>query len=58
MKKLLLSVLLTTILAGSASFAGGIHSVRSYTRNDGTYVQSHLSGNPGSGIHCHNDVCY
>jgi len=34
------------------------HSVRSYVRKDGTFVQGHLAGNPRSGVHCHDNVCY
>lgn len=34
------------------------HHVRPYFRRDGTYVHGHLSGNPGSGIHCRDNVCY
>jgi hypothetical protein len=36
---------------------GNIHSVRTYTKQNGTTVNSHLSGNPRSGIHCHYNVC-
>ncbi len=36
----------------------GTHWVRTYRRRDGTIVRRHLAGNPGSGIHCHNNVCY
>lgn len=39
------------------SSQGGTHYVRPYVKKNGTYVQGHLSGNPGSGIHCHNNVC-
>ncbi|MFH1334699.1 MAG: hypothetical protein ABIH77_05345 [Pseudomonadota bacterium] len=35
----------------------GTHWVRTYTKRDGTIVHGHLSGNPGSGIHCHHNVC-
>jgi len=46
------------LIASTACFAyGGTHEVSGYSRSDGTYVQPHLSGNPGSGIHCHDDVC-
>lgn len=37
---------------------GSTHYVKPYIRRDGTYVQGHRSGNPGSGVHCQNDVCY
>lgn len=36
----------------------GTHSVRPYIRKDGTFVQGHRAGNPRSGIHCHDNVCY
>jgi len=42
----------------SGSSYGRTHSVRSYVRKDGTFVQGHLSGNPRSGVHCHDNVCY
>jgi hypothetical protein len=34
------------------------HDVRPYTKRDGTYVEGHKAGNPGSGVHCRNNVCY
>lgn len=37
---------------------GKTHSVRPYLRKDGTYIQRHRSGNPRSGVHCHNNICY
>lgn len=37
---------------------GDTHYVRPYVKQDGTYVEGHESGNPGSGIHCHDNVCY
>lgn len=33
------------------------HYVNSYTRDNGTTVDGHYSGNPSSGVHCHNNVC-
>lgn len=36
---------------------GGIHSVRGYVTKRGSYHKPHLSGNPRSGIHCHNNIC-
>jgi len=39
------------------SSVGNTHFVSSYTRRNGTYVQGHLAGNSGSGVHCHNNVC-
>lgn len=52
--------MLTTLLYSNV-FAynsyDGTHEVSSYTRNDGTYVEEHRAGNPGSGIHCHDNVC-
>jgi len=60
MKKIIYMFLVAAILATSMPiFAkGGVHYVRPYVKKNGTYVQGHLSGNPGSGIHCHNNVCY
>jgi hypothetical protein len=52
--------IVTAILIANTTFAfasGGTHEVQSYYRGDGTYVEEHLSGNPGSGIHCHDNVC-
>lgn len=37
---------------------GGTHSVRPYVRKDGTFVKGHRAGNPGSGVNCHDNVCY
>ena len=37
---------------------GRTHNVRSYFKKDGTFVQGHRAGNPKSGVHCHNNVCY
>ena len=37
---------------------GGTHSVKPYSKKNGTYVPEHRAGNPNSGIHCHNNVCY
>jgi len=34
------------------------HYVEPYYRQNGTYIQGHRSGNPGSGVHCNNNVCY
>lgn len=34
------------------------HNVRPYFKRNGTYIQRHRAGNPRSGIHCHNNVCY
>lgn len=36
---------------------GGVHTVRTYTRRNGTIVRQHLAGNPRSGIHCHHNIC-
>ena len=33
------------------------HSVRAYRTKKGVYHKSHISGNPGSGVHCHNNIC-
>ncbi len=48
---LILSLAMTTTL-----FAG-YHTVRTYEKRDGTVVHEHLAGNPGSGTHCHDNVC-
>jgi len=53
----LLSILAFCVFAGAAFAYGGTHWVSSYSRSDGTYVQGHEAGNPGSGIHCHDNVC-
>lgn len=34
------------------------HRVRPYIKRDGTFVQGHRAGNPGSGVHCRNNTCY
>ena len=33
------------------------HYVDGYTRSNGTYVEGHEAGNPGSGVHCHHNIC-
>ena len=62
MKYLLSVAVLTALLAlTTTTFAynngDGTHTVRSYTKNDGTTVREHKAGNPGSGVHCYNNVC-
>lgn len=37
---------------------GKTHSVRPYFKKNGTFVQRHRAGNPRSGVHCQNNVCY
>lgn len=37
--------------------SGSTHEVSGYTNSNGTYVAPHLSGNPGSGVHCKNNIC-
>lgn len=37
---------------------GRTHTVRPYFKKNGTYVQQHRAGNPRSGVHCHNNICY
>ncbi|KTD68885.1 hypothetical protein Lste_2043 [Legionella steelei] len=37
---------------------GRTHTVRPYFKKNGTYVRRHRAGNPYSGVHCHNNVCY
>jgi len=34
------------------------HSVRPYFKKNGTFIQRHRAGNPRSGVHCHNNICY
>lgn len=41
-----------------SSRTGSTHNVRPYIKKDGTYVQGHRAGNPRSGVHCKNNVCY
>lgn len=43
--KALLIALSATVLVTS-TFAGGSHSVKGYTKKDGTYVASHKQTNP------------
>jgi len=52
-----LSISLLLINCSLAYAYGGIHDVQQYERYDGTVVEEHLSGNPGSGIHCHHNIC-
>ena len=49
------SILLCSSLLLTGAFAGG-HWVNSYSRYDGTFVEGHLAGDPGSGTHYHNNV--
>lgn len=56
MKRMLGIMLLLMVSTGVFAY-GGVHYVNSYTKSNGTYVQGHLAGNPGSGIHCHNNIC-
>ena len=71
MKKIICACLATIALSASTSlFAysnsnyndgyseSDTHYVRPYVKQDGTYVEGHRSGNPGSGVHCHDNVCY
>ena len=53
-----LSIFLVSQSHAYSSGYGRTHSVRPYFKKDGTFVQGHRSGNPGSGVHCHNDICY
>lgn len=72
MKKIICAILLTaTLLASFSILARGYghssygyhssnstHYVRPYVKQNGTYVKGHLSGNPYSGVHCHDNVYY
>lgn len=42
---------------GSPYPSRSTHWVKSYTTKNGVYHSGHLSGNPGSGVHCHENVC-
>lgn len=56
MKKIALALML--ICFSMTAFARyGVHYVHGYYRHNGTYVRGHYAGNPGSGIHCHNNIC-
>ncbi len=56
MRNFILSFILMSVVG--VCFAGdGTHYVDSYVRQDGTSVEGHMAGNPGSGIHCHDNVC-
>ena len=70
-KNLLLATCCLSVLLMSETYAyrsyrspkhsnsyGRTHSVRPYFKKDGTYVERHRSGNPRSGVHCHNNTCY
>ena len=37
---------------------GKTHTVRTYTKKNGTIVQQHRAGNPRSGVHCKDNICY
>ena len=56
-----LAFIIATLLFSNAFasdyYSGGTHYVEGYSRSDGTYVEGHEAGNPGSGIHCHDSVC-
>ena len=39
------------------AYGYGTHTVETYNKSDGTTVYEHEAGNPGSGIHCHNNFC-
>ena len=62
MKKALLIAISSAIITLSPiAFAydngDGTHTVETYTKKDGTTVQEHRAGNPGSGIHCSDNIC-
>lgn len=42
----------------SSSIYGRTHIVKHYFKKNGTFVQRHRAGNPRSGVHCHNNICY
>lgn len=37
---------------------GNTHNVRPHFKKNGAFIQGHRAGNPRSGVHCHNNVCY
>jgi hypothetical protein len=53
-------LLISSTAAAKAHYnkMGGTHYTRPYIKKSGTFVQGHHSGNPGSGIHCHDGICY
>ena len=53
MKKLILAALAVLTFAEVAA-AGGYHYVRPYVRQDGTFVQGHMRGNPDG--YCFNNL--
>lgn len=57
MRNLLFGMFVLCFMSCNA-LAGNTHHVRGYTKNDGSYVPPHESGNPGSNVHCHNNECY
>lgn len=60
MRKIICTCLAAVFLLTSVViFArGGIHSVRPCViKGNNKIVQSHLAGNPKSGIHCKNNIC-
>lgn len=56
---LIISSILLTLTTSAFAFnnGNGTHTVKSYTKSDGTYVEEHLSGNPNSGVHCKDNLC-
>lgn len=62
MKKIIiLVVMLIPIIISAQSYyknyRGNTHYVHSYVKKNGTVVTGHYSGNPKSGVHCHNNMC-
>jgi hypothetical protein len=60
MRKVLMVIL---IISSSCSFAAIVfgtntHEVKGYTKSTGVYVEPHMAGNPGSGVHCNGIGCY
>lgn len=59
----ILSLLMTTaVYARSYTYKssygshGSTHWVRPYVKKNGSYYQPHLSANPNSGLHYHNNI--
>ena len=36
---------------------GRTHNVRTHFRSGHGVIVGHRAGNPGSGVHCHNNIC-
>ena len=51
-------LLLTPLSIFARGYADGdTHEVKTYERSNETVVEEHRAGNPGSGVHCHDNDC-